>query len=117
MDTNFIAKSIVNSNLKNILEESALIHANVDSIEIDASVYDMYRMLQAISNPDAYVDNAVTNGNGIMLFNNEYERENTTKLLDKLGIKYKNTGLNNSKAPPKENNKSPYPSNEKIIKY
>lgn len=99
------------------LNENALLKANVDSIEIEATPYDMYRMLQAVTDPGNYTNNTSVGSNGIMLFNDAQEKEKTISVLKKMGIKFKDQAMNDAKDLPPENTKSPYPSNNGVVKY
>lgn len=116
--SDILASALTESIIENLnISESALLKANVSSIEVDATPYDMYRMLQAVSNPSNYTNNTSVGSNGIMLFNDELEKEKTISVLKKMGIKFKDQAVNDAKDLPPENTKSPYPSNNGIIKY
>lgn len=103
-----------------ILNENAIIQTTAKSIKVDASVYELYRVLQAMADPDNYTQNSDIATSGIMLFNDEEEYKRATDTLKKMGIKYDDQGINNSHSAEDDaknaNNVSPYANNGQVKK-
>lgn len=104
MNTKDIAKRIV---------ENALIYPHVDSITIQGSTYDLYRTMQAMADPEHYVNNTTVGTSGVMLFNDEQEKQKAISVLKKMHMPFSEKPLNNAKPEPEGNSTSPYPGNGK----
>lgn len=102
------------------LKEEAILQTTAKSIKIDGSVYELYRVLQAVADPANYEDNSDIATNGIMLFNDEEEYKRATDVLKKMNIPYEDQGLNNSHSAEYDartaNNVSPYANNGQVKK-
>lgn len=104
-----------------ILTEAALIKNNTKNIIVDGDAYQIMRTLLRIVNNDSYSDNStISSEGGVMTFYTPEEYEQTTKLMKKIGLKFKDTEINNAAKDPnndvEKNPKSPYPSNNGIRK-
>lgn len=103
-----------------ILTENSLIKNNTKNITVDGDAYQMMRTLLYISNPSSYADNSTVNAEGgIMTFYTDEEYDATTKIMKKLGIKFKDSAINNAKDDKNNNPEvipSPYPSNKEVKK-
>lgn len=101
-----------------LITESALLKNNTKNIEIDGDDYQIMRTMLCLSNPYSYANNMSSEG-GIMTFYTDEEYNQTKKIMKKLGLKFKDTSINNAKNDLNNNIKpqmSPYPSNNGIRK-
>lgn len=103
-----------------IITEAALLKNNTKNITIDGDDYHIMRTILCLSNPYSYVDNStISSEGGIMTFYTDEEYEQTKKIMKKLGLKFKDTTINNAHDDPLNYipaQPSPYPSNNGVRK-